>query len=186
MRRLRRKLRAFLFRFGLDERGVTAVEFAFVGPVFLLFLLGTIEVALLFSASIVTEGAVIDAARAVRTGQAQNSGDPIGTFRTRLCDALVVLVDCNDTIFDVQTFNNFGAISLGVSLNADGDPVDENDNVISETFSPGGPSDIVMVRVIYTWDFFTPFIGHLFPTSANNSVLQVSTTVFRSEPYEGL
>lgn len=165
---------------------MTAVEFAFVGPVFMIFLLGTIEVALLFGASVVTEEAVIDAARAIRTGQAQNSPDPVQTFRDRLCGSLVVLIDCNDVIFDVQTYDSFASISLNVQLNEDGDPVDDEGNVITETFIPGGASDIVMVRVIYTWSFFTPLIGHLFPTSADNSVLQVATTVFRSEPFEGL
>jgi Flp pilus assembly protein TadG len=169
-----------------NRRGAVALEFALLAPIFFVLVMGILETAIMFGASIVVDGAVNDSARSIRTGQAQLSGDPITTFRTRLCDSLVAFVTCNEMTFDVRTFADFNSISLTVSLDENGDPVDENGNVIVQTFNPGGAGDIVMVRVVYIWDFITPLIGQLYNPGGTNSVMLVSSTVFRTEPFEGL
>lgn len=169
-----------------QRRGVVAVEFALLAPIFFILLMGTLETALMYGASIVVDGAVNDSARSIRTGQAQLSGDPISTFRNRLCNSLVAFVTCGDLTFDVRTFADFSSITLTITLDENGDPVDENGDLIVETFNPGGAGDIVMVRVVYIWDFITPLIGQLYNPGGANSVMLVSSTVFRTEPFEGL
>ncbi len=159
-----------------DRRGAYALEFAIIAPVFLTLLLATFEIALMFFASVIIEGSSIDAARQVRTGQAQESGDALGTFRTRLCATLFNVVPCNDLNFDVRSFNNFTAIPIQVRLDDDG-------NLINAGFTPGGPGNIVVVRVSYRWNFITPLVGRLMSDNGTNSRLLLSTAVFRNEPY---
>src|SRR3546814_1488334 len=64
------------------------IEFALVGPPFLLLLAGILEISVMFFASSVIEGATKEAARQIRTGQIQGAADPMTTFRNELCDGL--------------------------------------------------------------------------------------------------
>ena len=170
---------------------MTAVEFALVAPVFLYFLIGIFEIALMMFAISVVETATQDAARRLLTGQAQQSADASATFRTALCDSLVVVYDCNDITLDVRTYADYASVTIpDVRINGNGDLViddgdddDSNDVLYNAQFTPGGASTINVVKAIYTWDFATPFIGQFL--SDNGTSKNLSTTVvFRSEPYE--
>src|ERR1700737_2501412 len=95
-----------------DERGSILIEFALVGPMFLLMMLGILELSLMMFSQAVLDGAARAAARTVRTGQAQSSGNPIGTFQTALCDNLAAvagLVPCGSVSFSVKTYATFAA-----------------------------------------------------------------------------
>lgn len=178
-------------RFRRDRRAVTAVEFALVAPVFLYFLIGIFEVALMMFGISVVETATQDAARQLLTGTAQTSGDPESTFKTELCSNLTVLYDCNDITLDVRTYGSFAAVTIpDVKINGNGDLVfddgdedDSNDVLFAAEFTPGGASAITVVRAIYSWNFATPFIGTLIG-DASGSKSMTTTVVFRTEPYE--
>lgn len=166
------------------RRGATAIELAFILPVFLYLLTGIVELAMLFYTTTVVDGAVSNAGRQIRTGQAQLSGNTLATFQTQLCADLGSVYDCNNMTFNVQTFSSFATVVMPtVQLNEDGDLVDEFGNVIALPFNAGGAGEITVVRVIYSWQFFTPLIGSLM-ASSNNTKLLSSTAVFRNEPYE--
>src|SRR5690606_2566182 len=68
--RLNRRRRAL----GRDERGVTAVEFGLLALPFFTIIAAILQTSLVFLADQVLESAVHDAARAIRTGQAQEAG----------------------------------------------------------------------------------------------------------------
>jgi len=170
-------------RFGGDRRGATAVEFALVAPVFLYLLIGIVEASLLFFTTTVVDGAVMEAARTIRTGQAQNSGDSLTTFKTALCGILTTY-NCNDMTIDVRTYPSFSSVSIPVlHYNDDGELVDEDGNVYVAEYTPGGSGDITVVRVMYSWSFVTPFIGALFGDTGSGKFLS-TTAVFKNEPYE--
>ncbi|MBT8002723.1 MAG: pilus assembly protein [Rhodospirillales bacterium] len=175
-----------LFDLASDCQGVTAVEFALIMPVYLYLMIGILEMSLLFFTTTVVDGEVEDASRKIRTGQAELSGDAFTTFRDELCDSLLNVYDCNDLTFDVKTFESFSTVSIPVlHLNDEGVLVDETDTPYVTTFSPGGSGDISVVRVIYSWSFFTPLIGALMADdNSSNSKLLTSTAVFRNEPFE--
>ena len=184
-------LRSRRKRFVADEHGVTAVEFALVAPVFLYFLIGIFEIALMMFGIALVESATQDAARRLLTGQAQQSGNAQTSFRTELCNTLVVVYDCNDIMLDVRTYGSFSSVVIpDVRVNGNGDLViddgdadDSNDVLYVNEFTPGGAGEISVVKAIYTWDFSTPFIGRFL--SDNGTSKNLSTTVvFRSEPYE--
>ena len=75
----------FVRHIAQDQRGSTAIEFAFVGPPFLLLLLAIFELGLTLTTQSVMDGAARDAARLIRTGQVQTQTSPISTFQNLLC-----------------------------------------------------------------------------------------------------
>ena len=182
---MRRTSIARLFlRFIRDPKGVTAIEFAMIFPVFAYLFIGILEVSLLFLTTTVVDDAIQDSARMIRTGQAQLSGSAATTFQDELCGSLLGLYDCDDMTIEVKTYSAFSNINLPtISLNEAGELVDEDNNSYSAGFDPGGPGDISVVRVVYSYDFFTPLIGAVLGDGDNTKLLS-ATAVFRNEPYE--
>ncbi len=161
------------------RRGITALEAALVLPPFFVLSFGIFEVSTMFFAAATLEGQVGEAARQIRTGVVQSSGDPAGTFSSLLCDGLSGLIKCGDAVIDVRRYDNFGDIAYPDFVGGD---EEENEN----QFLPGGPGDVVLVRVVYRWNFMTPMVGHLLGDGASNSRQLVSTSVFMNEPFGDL
>jgi hypothetical protein len=186
--------------FGLmrDRRGMMAVEFALVGPPFLLLLLAVIELGLTLLTQSVLDGSARDAARLIRTGQVQANVDPIGFFQSRLCaDMSVVpfLSDCGSkALFAVQQFANFGSVAFT--------PCTKNANSNASggtacTFNPGQAGQVIGVRVSYPRTYLIPWVGACLtggqcwmgigsgPTSGGSGVTTLmSTVVFQNEPFQ--
>lgn len=159
------------------EDGATAVEFAMIAPVLGLLFMAIIEISMMFFTAINVDGAAIDAARRIRTGQAQQSADPATDFNTALCNGLNSMISCSDLTYDVQTISSFASADLAMPLDADGNP-------IPATFNAGAAGDIVVIRITYYWTFNTPMIASLFADNAGNNRRRMTSTVtFRNEPY---
>src|SRR5262245_10347608 len=133
-----------LRRFVRNKRGVAAIDFPLVVIPFLAFLYAIMETAMVFFGTQVLETGVQNAARLVLTGQAQGSGYTQATFKTAVCQKVTGWRDCTGKLLvDVRTFTDFSSVSLTSPLNADGTI---NNNFV---YQPGGPGDIVVVRLIY-------------------------------------
>lgn len=158
-----------------DDRGSTLMEFALVAPLFMLLLVGTLEVAIMFFAGAVIEGATKEAARQIRTGQVQQSADPLAAFQAKLCDDLAGVIDCTEVVFTVQTFSNFSSVSMPLEYDEDGE-------IINPGFAPGGSTAITVVRAVYRWNFMTPMMERVLPGGLAGHLL-VSTVAFQNEPY---
>ena len=162
---------------GRWHSGVTAIETALIMPVFLLISFGIIEVSLLHVAASTIEGQVTAASRQIRTGNIQNTADPIGEFTQILCGG-TTFIDCNNLIIDVRKFDSFSDITYPSYFNDDGEAE-------SNTFDPGGAGDTVLVRVAYKWKILTPFLTAYLGDGGGSSKLLHSAAVFRTEPYDG-
>lgn len=163
-----------------DERGATAVEFGLIMFPFFLLFVGMVETTLFFTAGSILEGSALEAARTIRTGVAQQSGDPVTQFEQRLCEMLGVLIPCGDIVYEVQTVpdDSFsGAENIEPQFDGDG-------NMVSGGFSPGDAGEIVIIRLAYRYEFMTPFLGQIMGSGSSNSRLLMSTVVMRNEPYE--
>ncbi len=158
-----------------DSRGSAAVEFALVAPPFILLMVGTLEISIMFFTGSVIEGATKEVARQIRTGQIQESADPLAAFQSEVCDALINVIECTDVVFNVKTFSSFSVVSMPIEMDEDG-------NIINTTFTPGGSGAVTVVRTVYRWDFVTPMIGHVIPAGLGGHTL-VSTVAFQNEPY---
>ena len=97
-----------------DERGSTAVEFAIVALPFLLLLVGLMSVSLYFFTNFTMESAVLNAARAIRTGQLQQgqgaytgmttNEDKRDAFKATMCSKAPTFLDCaNRAVVLVQS-----------------------------------------------------------------------------------
>lgn len=166
-------------RFKCDESGVTAVEFALVGLPFTILIVGLLELGLAFGAASLLEGGTSDAARMIRTGQVQDSGDPEVTFRDALCGHVDALIACDDIIYEVITLPNqefTEAPNFPPSYDVDG-------NLNGGGFDPGAENDVVLIRSFYRYPFVTLQLGTLMSPDGTNSMPMQTTRVIRNEPY---
>lgn len=160
------------------EDGSVAVEFGMVALPFFALLFACIETALVFFAGQTLETAVADSARLIMTRQAQTQNFDYNAFKQQICARIYALFDCSNGIqLDVRIATDFSSADLSKPLDANGNLT------ITPTFNPGGPGQIVIVRVVYQWPVWVQFFGlSLSDISGGNTKLLMSTVVFRNEP----
>ena len=99
------------------EKGSAAIEFAFVAPVFFVFMMGIIETGVMFFANSVLQKATDDAARLVRTGQVQASAMTQAQFRAFVCGEISAILPCNgDLQIDMRSYSSFGGAAYTLAL----------------------------------------------------------------------
>jgi Flp pilus assembly protein TadG len=117
--------------------GVAAIEFSMVALPFFFLLFVILETGYFFLLTILLNGAAVEGARQVRTGQIQQEPTPaesLAALKKRVCDT-VYLIPCSDLIFDVQSFTDFPSIANAPI------PATQND----ATFNPGVRGSTVVV-----------------------------------------
>lgn len=171
-----RSLKAFAVR----EDGATAVEFSLIAVPLVMLMFGLIETSMVFTKQGVLEYATLQAARQIRTGQAQQSGDAEETFRTALCDHASFLIDCDEVQYQVETMDSFA--------DANDEPAptfDEDGNMEDQAFAAGDASDIVLVRTVYRHPIVTPMMQPLLANGNSSTTrLLMTTVVLQTEPYD--
>ncbi|TVR78786.1 MAG: pilus assembly protein [Rhodospirillales bacterium] len=174
-----------------DDRGVAAIEFAFVAPVLFLFLIGTIELTMVLFLNSALERGVLAASRYAITGSV-----PDGVSRQdRVLDilkentfGLITLTEDNVTALIYPTFDSIGQPEPFTDLNGngvydEGEPfVDVNGNGVWDAdmglAGLGGPGDIVVYRVDYDWGMLTQLLDTLV-----GGVTLTGSIVVRNEPF---
>lgn len=170
--------RNILRRFRRNRRGSAAVEFALVAPLFFGMLFAIIEMAMVFFASQVLETVTQDSARMIMTGQAQNASFTQAQFKNLVCSKLTVMFDCvNGVSIDVQSYTAFASINVV-------DPIDAGQNFVPpNNYLPGGPGDVVVVRLFYKWPLYVTGLGFNMGNLNGNKRLLTATAAFQNEPY---
>jgi Flp pilus assembly protein TadG len=174
--------RRALRRFRRNRRASAAVEFALVAPAFFALLFAILETALVFFAGQVLESVTQDAARAILTGQAQSAGYDQTTFKSNVvCPAnslASVLFDCTNGVYiDVQSYPAFSNIAIASQIDG------ANNFINNMQYNPGGPSNIVVVRLFYQWPIFVTGLGYNIANLAGSKRLLVATAAFQNEPF---
>ncbi|TMJ03285.1 MAG: pilus assembly protein [Alphaproteobacteria bacterium] len=166
-------------RFARGEDGAAAVEFAMVAAPFLALMFAIMETALVFFASQTLETAVADSARLIMTGQAQTQSYDAAAFKSAVCAKISGLFDCSGGLkIDVKTYTSFGSVD-------NSKPLDANGNLKTNFgYTPGGPGDIVVVRLMYQWPVYASLLGFNLGDMAGNKRLIMATAAFRNEPYQ--
>ena len=188
----RSRWRGCLSRLRADQRGVTAIEFAIVSPIFFFLMFVIAETAVIFIAEQVMDNAVFESARLIRTGQAQKGTWPnpdkeaapapmtAEQFKADLCARMAVFISCDSPSFylEVKSYANFADMNVSKPLKAD------------ETFDDPGAYDfgdsgeIVVVRAYYQWPTNKIF-GDLSLKNMNNGKRLIgSFAAFRNEPFD--
>jgi len=166
-------------RFARGEDGAAAVEFAMVAAPFLALMFAIMETALVFFASQTLETAVADSARLIMTGQAQTQSFSQAQFKSAVCSKVGGLFDCAGGLqIDVKTYSSFGSVD-------NSKPLDANGNLKTNFgYQPGGPGEIVVVRLMYQWPVYASLLGFNLGDMAGNKRLVMATAAFRNEPYQ--
>tara|TARA_R110002124_G_scaffold129483_1_gene290819 strand:+ start:121104 stop:121640 length:537 start_codon:yes stop_codon:yes gene_type:complete len=175
-------MRKFTQSYKNNDDGVAAIELAFVILPLTYLIIGIIEIALMFTSSIVLEGATSDAARLVRVGQVQqaaSASDGQDLFEQALCNTMSILADCADIEYEVITLDaGFGG-AAGNTANFDNEGAFQ-----SQGFNAGGVSDVVLIRAVYKYPLKTPIISQFFQDNSDGTRLMISTVVLQTEPYD--
>ena len=181
---VRAKLRRTREKFSRSETGATAVEFALVAGPFFLVLGVIIETGLMLFSEYSLQTAVQDSGRLIRTGQAQNSGFSVATFKAAICGTAGVLMDCDNKVtvyvnHSGQTFAQLNAmvpsfLTIGPSITNTPFPV---------TYSCGGPLQPVAVVATYDWYFSMVGMNYLGNIMSNSARRLVGFAIFLNEPY---
>ncbi len=192
MVRLIADLNIYARRFCEDRCGASAVEFAIVSVPFLALLGAIVQTAFVLWAGQNLDNALQDAARSMIVGSFQtanaNQSDPaviLAALRANLCGATaqnkIVVFNCQGVKLDVAVSNSFG--SAGTPS-----PVDPTSMTWKPTFGQGyvcaGPGAIVTVTAAVEFPIIFSLLNPVLKTFANGSRLLLSTTVFRTEPYQ--
>ncbi len=173
-------LRRCAQRFARKNDGAVAIEFGLVAAPFLALVFAIIETAVVFFAGQALETAVSDTSRLIMTGQAQTAGYTQQQFKDQVCAKIYGLFNCSSGIsVDVKTYSSFASVSMAKPIKSDGTL-----NTASFTYSPGGPGDIVVVRLYYQWPVYVSLLGLNIGDLSGNKRLIVASAAFRNEPYQ--
>ncbi len=172
-------------------RGATAVEFALVLPLLLLFIVGGIEMAIVLFIGSSIESAVMESSRYGITGT------ETGVSRAdRVLEIVAAktygLLNMDEVHLDTLVYQSFADIGQPEPF------TDENGNHVYDTGEPfidvngngqwdpdmgaaglGGPSDVVVYRLSYAWGIVTPVLRRILGESAT----YVSSIAVRNEPF---
>jgi Flp pilus assembly protein TadG len=187
-----------LRRFRKAERGVTAIEFAFVAPVFLMVTGVMLESGFMLFTEYVLQTSVQKAAREMKTGRAQSGGVTAAGFKDKICGAGSlggIVIDCSKVTVYARNATSLGTLRsnmpsfLNVGNSFGGPPNPSN-------YSCGKALDAVGVVATYDWTFKIPYfmypLGNVNMGTSSMFGISVSganqrrlfgLAVFRNEPF---
>ncbi|PCH98628.1 MAG: pilus assembly protein TadE [Alphaproteobacteria bacterium] len=168
-----------------NNDGATAVEFAFFAIPFVFILIGMIEIGMMSTAATLLQGGTDEAGRLIRTGQAQNSGDPQAAFEDELCATVGLLINCDDLVYEVIEIDEddgFSGAAANIVLLQPA--LDEDGNMEAGGFDPGNENSLVLVRAAYRYPLMTPFVAPFLSDGTDGKRLLIATTIIQNEPYD--
>ncbi|MEL6380287.1 MAG: TadE/TadG family type IV pilus assembly protein, partial [Pseudomonadota bacterium] len=172
-------------RFLRNKKGMAAVEFALVAPVFFALLFSIMEVGWVFFSEGIAERAKKDATRLIRTGQIQQistENDPEAQRKAvynAVCKLSQVFGPCSESLtVDVVTFDSFKQLA------------DDDSEVICQNsskdlrdklkFDPGSDDSIVRVRICILYKTINPAIGLSLKQTSGEKDRKICWAIIRS------
>lgn len=127
------------------QRGATIVEFAIIAPLFLLLVIGIVEISMVFFANLTMQHAVREGARYAVTGQ--SNLDPSSSSQQRYLAVIQMIKNSSMGMYD--------QVSPVISVT--------NSSGTTGASMFGNPGDIVVISLDCNWTLVTPMIGAFFP-----------------------
>lgn len=158
--------------FRRDDRGATAVEFAFVAPVMIFALLSLVEIGVIGMMSANLDAAVVESARRLRTGR-DDAATSAESLEIQICNRMGgTYADCRNRLtVGVQKYPRFANANAVAAAQPAGE------------FARGVPGDIVVVKANYRWPLMTPFLAQAFERTSPMEVTLGARATFKNEPY---
>jgi Flp pilus assembly protein TadG len=179
-------------RLRADTAGAAAVEFAFIAPLLILFIVGIVEVAMIMFASALLEGSVREAARYGITGYTITGSSREAVVRNIVANDTVGMIDMSRvtiTSLTYKSFTNVGQPEPYTDSNHNGKhdaneaytDVNGNGKWDADMGAPGvgGPGDVVVYTVSYNWPLITGYLSDLMGLTIPLS----SSYAVRNEPW---
>ena len=160
-----------------DRRGATMVEFSLLMLPFFILMFGIAEVGLVTWGSLELENATDDAARLVRTGQAQAQNYDNARLKQAVCARVSLLFDCQNKLrIDLQSFPTFSGMTAPA-------PLDGAGNLKQDfAFEMGSGEEVVLMSTFYEWPL--QLLGSLsLSNMPNGHRLLRASAAFRNEPF---
>jgi Flp pilus assembly protein TadG len=179
--RLSRRCARTVLRFGVAQRGTTAVEFALIAPPFLALIFAIFQVTIFMYAQMNLQNAAIQAGRLIMTGQVQNAGTSQSAFLNNdVCPLLGPMFTCANVYVNVQDFTNFCSATTTAPALTYG-----SNGAVNNTWSYnlGSPGQIMVVQIIYQWPIFGNALQAVLPNLGNGYSEMMGVAAFRVEPY---
>jgi Flp pilus assembly protein TadG len=172
------QITALLRRFVRHRKAATSVEFGLLAAPFLALSFATLQTGIIFFAGQTLETAAATSSRLIMTGQAQTQGWAASDFKQQVCNTITGIFNCQNGVYvDVETYSTFAAADLSSPL-ANG-----NFNTSALGYNPGGPGDIVVVRLYYQYPVFMNLMGFNLSDVNGGYNLLAATAIFKNEPY---
>ncbi len=183
--------------FGRDRDGVVAIEFALVFTPFLMLMFGAINIGMYYYTVNCIDKGIDDAARYLRTGEAQNGSSyangngstsiTAGAFKQLVCDKAAGFLDCNQLYIQIQQSNtDWTAINSKTCdvNNISSGAITTNDSTLISAMA-GTATAKVLITACYKYEATKYFFKFLrFDQSfADGSSLIQSSSALQIEPY---
>jgi Flp pilus assembly protein TadG len=165
-------------RFVRHDNASTTIEFGLLAAPFVAMVFAILQTAIIFFAGQSLETAAATSARLILTGQAQTQGWTAAQFKEQVCDVITGLFNCNSGVYvDVETYSTFAAANMSLPIS------NGTFNSANLGYNPGGPGDIVVVRLYYKYPVYMNLLGFNLSDLNGGYDLLAATAVFKNEPY---
>jgi hypothetical protein len=192
-----------------SDQGSAAIEFAFIAPVFFALMLGILEIGVMTFGQFALQNAVTDAARLIRTGQAQTISALIGDeipvqkcasspgstqstfaseqdwFKQQICCGVEALMSCDKLVVTVASpASGFGGSFDALQTAGTAGTFD--------AASSNAACSVVLVRATYVWTVWFPGLARILNSNmpdkflvnvGDDGRLLSGTSAFRNEPF---
>ena len=160
--------------FRKDRLGAAAIDFAVIGGMVLVLMLGLIDVGLLLFNDANLHGTAQRAARALRIARQESPSAQAAAFRSELCNGLII-IDCNNVEVDVRVFADLASVGDMATI-AQG-------SIADPRFDTVVPSGLIFVTTLYRHQLSTPLGIILASGVPSNSMqqLQVASVFTKAE-----
>lgn len=178
-------------RFRADRAGEAAVEFALVGPLLILLLLASFELAIILFVGGTLESAVLVASRYGVTGRTVEGVSREGRIRQIIAERTLGMIDLEALTIDTLVYPSFGDIGKPepfTDANGNGKhdagesftDINGNGKWDSDMGSAGlgGPGDIVLYKIEYETGAITRLLQPILGRIKHHAAVAV-----RNEPY---
>lgn len=169
-------------RYKACESGASAIEFAFVALPFFAMLGIIIETGAMMFTEYGLQAAVQNAARTVRTGQAQGASKTEADFKTLICaNASIPGCATSVTVYS-NSYATWAQLAAGmpafinIGLKDDGTA---NPN----TYKLGAPTCPSSLVATFDWKFTMPMMNYMGNVRNNTARRLVGFAMFQTEPY---
>lgn len=163
-----------------DEGGSASVEFVLVFPVYLSFMLMSIELGFVTMRHTLLERGLDMAVREVRLGT--GTAPQHDEIKDLVCDNAIMVLNCKDKLrLEMRPANIFALQTLDTTADCT-DKAEPAKPV--RTFTPGVANQLMLMRACYKYEPFFPkeFLGSALEKDGSGEASIISMTAFVQEP----